>query len=59
MRPGFEVGEFALPRGIDPFASLKHDVFQTATEKTLVMEYGTVIPLADVVSITGEIFCCP
>ncbi len=28
-------------------------------EKTLVMEDGTEIPLEDVVSIIGEIFCCP
>ena len=28
-------------------------------EKTLVMEDGTEFPLEDVVSIIGEIFCCP
>jgi len=28
-------------------------------EKTLVMEDGTEIPMEGVISITGEIFCCP
>ena len=29
----------------------------SVAEKTLVMEDGTVIPLYDVISMTGEIFC--